>query len=111
MKEYLKYSLDVVVVVVVVVVVIVVVEGKFVKNLEKFWRNYKLIIEFGCRIMWRIMQILEGFIQNIFLDLHNSSHYIRPHSTIVKYASVVLAVSPGKGRVFRIRYLPHLNWK
>ena len=79
--------------------------------LEKYWRNDKLIIEFGFRIMWRIMQILEGFIQNIFLDLHNSSHYIRPHSTIVKYASVVLAVSPGKGQVFRIRYLPHLNWK
>ena len=76
------------------------------------WRYFtRVIIEFGFRIMWRIMQILEGFIQNIILDLHNSSHYIRPDSTIVKYTSVVIAVSPGKGRVFRIRYLPHLNWE
>ena len=40
-------------------------------NQELFWMNNKTIIEFGFRIIWRIMEILEGV--NTLLDLHNSS--------------------------------------
>ena len=35
--------------------------------------NNKTIIEFAFRIIWRIMQIEEGVIDNSLLDLHNSS--------------------------------------
>ena len=38
--------------------------------------NNKTIIEFGIRIIWRIMGILEGVIRlgrNTHLDIHNSS--------------------------------------
>ena len=39
--------------------------------------NNKTIIEFGFRILWRIMEISEGVISastdNTLLDLHNSS--------------------------------------
>ena len=37
--------------------------------------NNKTIIEFGFRIIWRIMEISEGVIRldNTLLDLHNSS--------------------------------------
>ena len=35
--------------------------------------NNKTIIEFAFRIIWRIMEIEEGVIDNTFLDLHNSS--------------------------------------
>ena len=35
--------------------------------------NDKTIIEFGFRILWRIMEISEGVIHNTLLDLHNSS--------------------------------------
>ena len=43
------------------------------------------MIQFGFRIIWRIMEISEGVICNIRLDLHNSSDDIQPHSVIVKY--------------------------
>ena len=36
--------------------------GKLVKNLKIFWTNDKTIIEFGFRMMWGIMQILEDVI-------------------------------------------------
>ena len=55
--------------------------GKHVKNLEILWMNNKTIIEFGCRTMWRIRQIS---VDNILLDLHNSSHPTQPHSIVVK---------------------------
>ena len=45
-------------------------------NFELFWMNYETIIEFGFRIIWRIMEISEGVIHlgdNTLLDLHNSS--------------------------------------
>ena len=38
--------------------------------------NKTIIIEFGFRIIWRIMEISEGVIRlghNILLNLHNSS--------------------------------------
>ena len=35
--------------------------------------NNKTIIEFGFRIVWRIMKISEDVIDNTLLDLHNSS--------------------------------------
>ena len=48
--------------------------GELIKNLEIFWRNNKTIIEFGLRILWRIMEISEGVIRdNTVLDLHNCS--------------------------------------
>ena len=36
--------------------------------------NNKTVIEFGFRILWRIMEISEGVIRldNTLLDLHNS---------------------------------------
>ena len=43
---------------------------------ELFWMNNKTMIEFGFRIIWRIMEISEGVIrrgQNTLLNLHNSS--------------------------------------
>ena len=43
--------------------------------------NNKTIIEFGFRIIWRIIEVSEG---GIFLDLHNSSDDTQPHSIIVK---------------------------
>ena len=48
--------------------------GKRVKNWEIFWMNNKTI-EFGCLTMWRIMQIS---VDNILLDLHNSTSYSAP---------------------------------
>jgi len=43
-------------------------------NKELFWMNNKTIIEFGFRIIWRIMEIPEGVIHfDTLLDLHNSS--------------------------------------
>ena len=47
--------------------------------------NNKTVIEFGFRIIWRIMEILEGVIGNTLLDLHNSSYDTQPHSLIVNY--------------------------
>ena len=35
--------------------------------------KYKTIIEFGFRIIWRIMEIEEAETDNTLLDLHNSS--------------------------------------
>ena len=35
---------------------------KIVKNIDIFWMNNKTIIEFGFRMMWRIMQISEDVI-------------------------------------------------
>ena len=32
-------------------------------NLELFWMNNKAIIEFGFRIIWRIMEISQGVIR------------------------------------------------
>ena len=55
--------------------------GKHVQNLEIPSMHNKTIIEFGCRTMWRIRQIS---VDNILLDLHNSSHPTQPHSIIVK---------------------------
>ena len=42
--------------------------------------NNKAIIEFGFRMIWRIMQISEGV--NTLLDLHNSSYHTQPHPKI-----------------------------
>ena len=33
----------------------------------------KTIIEFGFRIIWRIMEVSEGVIDNTLLELHDSS--------------------------------------
>ena len=45
--------------------------------------NNKTIIEIGFRIIWRIMEILEGVIRlGPLLDLHNSSQDTQPHSLI-----------------------------
>ena len=57
---------------------------------ELFWMNNKTIIEFGFRVMWRIMEISEGVIRLglrprritpslISIILHNT----QPHSFIV----------------------------
>ena len=35
--------------------------------------NNNTITEFGFRIIWRIIEISEGVIDNTLLDLHNSS--------------------------------------
>ena len=51
-------------------------------NWELFWMNNKTIIEFGFRIIRRIMEISE--VVNTLLDLHNSSQDTQPHSLIVK---------------------------
>ena len=48
--------------------------------------NNKAIIEFGFRIIWRIMEILEGVIRrrrNTLLNLHNSSQDTQPHSLLL----------------------------
>ena len=48
--------------------------------------NNKTIIEFGFRIIWRIMEISEGVIHlndNTLLDLHNFSQDTQPHSLII----------------------------
>ena len=54
-------------------------------NQELFWMSNKtLIIEFGFRIVWRIMKISEGVIRrgrDTCLDLHNSN--TQPHSLII----------------------------
>ena len=48
--------------------------------------NNKTIIEFGFRIIWRIMEISEGVIRpKTPLDLHNSSLDTQPHSLIINY--------------------------
>ena len=40
-------------------------------NYELFWMNNETIIEFGFRIIWRIMENSEGVIRdNTLLDLH-----------------------------------------
>ena len=44
--------------------------------------NKKTIIEFGFRIIWRILEISEGV---TLLDLHNSLYDTQPHSLIVNY--------------------------
>ena len=49
-----------------------------------FLMNNKAIIEFGFRMIWRILQISEGFIH---LDLQNSPCPTQPHSIIAKYHS------------------------
>ena len=44
-------------------------------NQELFWMNDKTIIEFGFRIIWRILEISKGVIRrgrNTLRDLHNS---------------------------------------
>ena len=48
--------------------------------------NNETIIEVGFRIIWRIMEILEGVIRgdyNTLLDLHNSSDDSQPHPIIL----------------------------
>ena len=48
--------------------------------------NDKPIIEFGFRIIWRIMEIEESVIRlglNTLVDLHNSSDDTQPHSAII----------------------------
>ena len=46
--------------------------------------NNKTIIEFGFRIIWRIMEISEGVIRRgRILDLRNSSSDTQPHFVIV----------------------------
>ena len=50
--------------------------------------NSIIIIEFGFRIIWRIMEISEGVICqgcNTLLDFHNSSDDTQPHSIIVNW--------------------------
>ena len=52
--------------------------------------NNKTIIEFGFRIIWRIIETLEGVIcwgRNTLLNLHNSSQDTQPHSLIAKLSS------------------------
>ena len=57
-------------------------------ELRKIWMNNKTIFEFGFRRMWRIMQ---AEMDNILMDLHNSSHPTQPHSIIVKcFSSPIL---------------------
>ena len=50
--------------------------------------NNKTIIEFGFRIIWRIMEIPEGV--DTLHDLHNSSKDTQPRSLIVKYFDKML---------------------
>ena len=48
--------------------------------------NNEAIIEVGFRIIWTIMEILEGVIRgdyNTLLDLHNSSDDFQPHPIIL----------------------------
>ena len=55
-------------------------------NQELFRLNYKTIIEFGFRIILRIMEVSEGVIRlgnNTHFDLHNSSQDTQPHSLTV----------------------------
>ena len=66
-------------------------EGKHVLamflNWKLFWMNNKTIIEFGLRVIWRIMEISEGVIclgRNTLVDLHNSSYDTQPHLLTVK---------------------------
>ena len=52
--------------------------------------NNKTIIEFGCRVIWRILEISEGVTatdstDNTLLDLHNSSQDTQPHSLIINF--------------------------
>ena len=62
--------------------------GKLVKNFEIFWMSNKTIIEFGFRVMWRVMQwswrllptLVFSSVDNSLLDLLNSSHHTQPHS-------------------------------
>ena len=62
--------------------------GKPVKNFEIFWTSNKTIIEFGFRVMWRVMQwswrllptLVFSSVDNSLLDLLNSSHHTQPHS-------------------------------
>ena len=67
---------------------------KHVMNLEIFWMNNKTINVFDCRSMWRMENGGGGgcsqpqpsaSVNNIPLDLHNSSHPSQSHSIIVKY--------------------------
>ena len=57
-----------------------------------FWINNELIIEFGFRIIWRIMEISKGVIR---LDLHYSPdvHVTQPHSKIVWYWSLLFILN------------------
>ena len=48
-------------------------------NQELLWMNNKTIIEFGFRIIWRIMEISEGVIRR---------GLTQPHSLIVKYTTI-----------------------
>ena len=57
------------------------------KNLKRFWMNNKTIIEFGFRMMWRIMHISEDVlvplrpsasVNNILLDQNSSHCFIKP---------------------------------
>ena len=62
--------------------------GKLVKNFEISWMSNKTIIEFGFRVMWRVMQwswrllptLVFSSVDNSLLDLLNSSHHTQPHS-------------------------------
>ena len=64
--------------------------GSLVQNLETFWMINKTIIEFGFRRIWRIINAdLQCYlprpsasVDNILLDLYNSSHPTQPHSII-----------------------------
>ena len=55
--------------------------------------NNKTIIEFGFRIIWRIMDIEEGVIYfslplHTLFDLHNSPDDTQPHAIICNESSV-----------------------
>ena len=65
--------------------------GSLVQNLETVWMINKTVIEIGFRRMWRIINADLGecypprpsaSVDNILLDLHNSSHPTQPHSII-----------------------------
>ena len=65
--------------------------GSLVQNLETFWIINKTVIEFGFRRIWRIINAdlqcylprpSASVLDNILLDLYNSSHPTQPHSII-----------------------------
>ena len=65
---------------------------RLLKNLEILWINSETVTEFVFRMMWNYAD-LGGFysprplssVDNIFLDLHYSSHHTQPHSIIAHY--------------------------
>ena len=73
--------------------------------------NNKTIIEFGFRIIWRIMEISEGVIRRTLLDFPNSSYDTQPHSLIVNYATVgIEKLTFGIHHELVIYYFHNLDW-